>query len=32
MQQEAILATAPRILTQAQREKYFEDGYVGVGR
>ena len=31
MQQEAILATAPRILTQAQREKYFEDGYVGVG-
>lgn len=30
MTPEEILAHEPRVLTQGQREQYFEDGYVGV--
>jgi hypothetical protein len=30
MEHEEILAREPKVLTQAQRQKYFTDGYVGV--
>ena len=30
MTPEEILKEPPRVLTQAQREHYFEHGYVGV--
>ncbi len=30
MTPEEVLACPPRVLTQAQREQYFRDGYVGV--
>ena len=30
MTPEQVLSYAPRVLTQAQREHYFEHGFVGV--
>ena len=32
MEHAEILAREPKVLTRAQRQKYFEDGYVGVPR
>ncbi|CAN0504679.1 unnamed protein product, partial [Discosporangium mesarthrocarpum] len=30
MTPEQVMSYAPRVLTQSQREHYFEHGYVGV--
>ena len=32
MTPEEVLATEPKVLTQAQRESYFEDGYLVLER